>query len=273
MLNQKPSATTNSADKKKADEEEDGAIIATNEEDLKEVVEYENCSCSWSMKTAAAIEAEEVLAEDNAKDAFGLNLMDTPLEVILKEVEEAEERWAKLLQQQSNAKKPEILSIGPKPLKLKKKQEEPKYPIFPLPNTNKSRGGILARTKKDLNKEDEEEDGAAIATNEEDLKEVVEYENCSCRCSMKTAAAIEIEIEEVLAEDNAKDAFGLRGPLTKEYKLTLSHGVPTVHPNALIYGIKDPPGPLTSTFEEYLRRQARSTLLGFLEHHNHFSII
>lgn len=72
--------------------------------------------------------------------------MEQPLHELIEEINAAEERWAALLKELD----PEA---GPKPRFLKKKPTravEPTIEIFPLPNVDKSRGGILQRTKKQL---------------------------------------------------------------------------------------------------------------------------
>lgn len=83
--------------------------------------------------------------------------MEQSLEEILREVKEAEDRWERLLknipeERKPEVEKPDVLNLGPRPkiIKRVKKTAEPKIPIFPLPNVQKSRGGALNRHKKEL---------------------------------------------------------------------------------------------------------------------------
>ena len=73
--------------------------------------------------------------------------MEQPLEEILKELEAAEGRWKKLLEEAENKnvhiKRPEILNIGPKPIrKLVKREVEPRIPII---------NSFISRMKTHLN--------------------------------------------------------------------------------------------------------------------------
>ena len=79
--------------------------------------------------------------------------MEQPLEEILKELEAAEGRWKKLLEEAENEKelikRPEILNIGPKPIrKLVKREVEP---IVNIPKIKRNRGDFISRMKTQLN--------------------------------------------------------------------------------------------------------------------------
>lgn len=79
--------------------------------------------------------------------------MEESLEELLKEVQEADIRWAQRVKEGANLEeKPQILNIGPLPRKItvRTEIEQPKYSIFPLPNVNKSRGGKIYLAKKQL---------------------------------------------------------------------------------------------------------------------------
>lgn len=77
--------------------------------------------------------------------------MEKEWKEILAELQEAEARWAKLLEEGQTAEKPEVLKKGPKPKRIATKIEElARHQIFPLPNTTKSRGGKLNKLKTDL---------------------------------------------------------------------------------------------------------------------------
>lgn len=64
-------------------------------------------------------------------------------EKILEDIKVAQEQWktGKIVN------KPEVLLLGPKPLKKKLKEEDPKYPIFPVQNT-RVRGRSYSGTRK-----------------------------------------------------------------------------------------------------------------------------
>ena len=82
--------------------------------------------------------------------------MEQPLEEILKELEAAEGRWKKLLEEaenkKENIKRPEILNICPKPIrKLVKREVEPRIPIVNIPKIKRNRGDFISRMKTQLN--------------------------------------------------------------------------------------------------------------------------
>lgn len=82
--------------------------------------------------------------------------MEQPLEEILEELRAAEERWQKLLKESEGNKekiiKPEILNVGPKPIKnLSRKVEEPYIPVVAIPKIKRNRGDFVSRMKTTLN--------------------------------------------------------------------------------------------------------------------------
>lgn len=81
-----------------------------------------------------------------------------PLEEILEELKAAEERWQKLLKEyqvdKKQVKKPDILYVGPKPIKnIRKplKVREPFIPVVQVRKTTNNRGDFVSRMKVQLN--------------------------------------------------------------------------------------------------------------------------
>lgn len=81
--------------------------------------------------------------------------MEESMEEILKGLEIAERNWKKLLKETENkkeVKKPEILNIGPKPIRfIKKLIKEPVIPKVDLPKIKKNRGDYRSLMKRNLN--------------------------------------------------------------------------------------------------------------------------
>lgn len=84
--------------------------------------------------------------------------VEQPLEEILEELRAAEERWQKLLKEaEGNTEqlvKPDILNIGPKPIRRPKAKfttREPFIPVVPVPVIKRNRGDFISRMKRRLN--------------------------------------------------------------------------------------------------------------------------